>query len=52
MSQARTAIRPRMFDPDRLRMLGRICDQVWASVLPELKDRSDQIEDTHFVWLR
>ena len=39
MPIVRNAIRPIVFKPDSLRMLGEIFDQVWASVSPEFEDQ-------------
>jgi hypothetical protein len=45
MPIVRNAIRPIVFKPDSLRMLGEIFDQVWASASPEFEDHLDRIED-------
>jgi hypothetical protein len=44
MSDARNAIRTTAFDPDTLKMLGEIFDQVWAHVSAEFEGY-DRIED-------
>ena len=45
MSIVRNAIRPTVFEPDSLKMLGELFDQIWASVSPEFEGHSERIED-------
>jgi hypothetical protein len=46
MSIVRDKIRPTMLEPDSLKVLGEIFDQVWACVSPEFEDNPDRIEET------
>jgi hypothetical protein len=44
MSIVRTAIRPIVFEPDNLKELGEIFDQVWAYAAIDFGDHPEQIE--------
>ena len=45
MTRVHTAIRPIVFEPDNLRVLTKIFDEVWAGVANDFDDYADWIED-------